>query len=84
MISLVISEDKETGEQRIETMLDWKNFAEPEDRHDQLDETVNRLHELYQGQRFLYTRHAQNLFTFLQENPALGPNQAVDEVKGPQ
>lgn len=68
MITLILSEDAQ-GEQRIEKMLEWKNYAEPEDRHDEIDRTLNRLYQLHQGSRKIYAVSAPNLLTYLTENP---------------
>ncbi|MBS2034518.1 hypothetical protein JST97_06010 [bacterium] len=68
MITLILSEDA-NGEQRIEKMLEWKNYAEPEDRHEEIDQTLNRVYQLHQGTRQVYAVSAPNLLTYLTENP---------------
>lgn len=69
MITVVFSLDPGSGEHRVEKILEWSNFAEPEDRIDHMDEIILELERRYAGQRQVNSQSAQNLLLFFQQNP---------------
>lgn len=85
MITLVYSSDPSSGDHRLEKILEWKNFKQPEDRFDELEQTVFQLDQRYRGQRQVTSKNAENLLIFFQHNPEfapkLGPENRKDQSK---
>lgn len=69
MITVIFSSDRQSGEHRVEKIIEWAHFEQPEDRLDQMDEIILDLERKYAGQRQVNSQSAQNLLLFFQKNP---------------
>lgn len=84
MITLVYSVHPDASGHRVEKILDWTNYSMPEDRLDDIEETIFQLNERYRGEREVRSKHAQNLLVFFQENPEFAPNPALNRKDSPE